>query len=77
MGDLELKTIDWVIVGGESGSRARAMQKEWVKNIYKQCKDQSIPFFFKQWGTYSEQGIKKNKKSKWEIILKPRMERNA
>ncbi len=45
-----LKDIDWVIVGGESGPYARPMKKEWVEEIYEQCKKFKIPFFFKQWG---------------------------
>ncbi len=48
--DLELKGIDWVIVGGESGSKARRMDKSWVVDIRNQCEKQNIPFFFKQWG---------------------------
>ncbi|WP_457641803.1 DUF5131 family protein [Persephonella sp.] len=48
--DLPLANIDWVIVGGESGSNARSMKKEWVINIKNQCKKAGIPFFFKQWG---------------------------
>ena len=48
--DLKLKNIDWVIVGGESGAKARPMLKEWVVDIKNQCKAQDVPFFFKQWG---------------------------
>ena len=47
---LVLNNIDWVIVGGESGPKARPMLKEWVLEIKKQCIMQSVPFFFKQWG---------------------------
>jgi protein gp37 len=50
LGDLDLTGIDWVIVGGESGPRARPMKKEWVLSILKQCRKQEVPFFFKQWG---------------------------
>jgi hypothetical protein len=39
-----------VIVGGESGARARPMQKEWVLSLRDQCRRRSVPFFFKQWG---------------------------
>ena len=46
--DLKLKNIDWVIVGGESGAKARPMLKEWVIDIKNQCKAQDVPFFFKQ-----------------------------
>lgn len=47
----ELSTqIDWVVVGGESGSHARPMQAEWVEALRKQCEVVGVPFFFKQWG---------------------------
>lgn len=48
--DLDLKQIDWVIVGGESGPGVRPMLKSWVVDIHKQCKKAKTPFFFKQWG---------------------------
>ena len=48
--DLNLEGIDWVIVGGESGPRARAMQAGWVIDIRNQCQKSKVPFFFKQWG---------------------------
>lgn len=44
--------IDWVIVGGESGSKARPMHPEWVRSIRDQCIAAGVPFFFKQWGEY-------------------------
>ena len=47
---LNLDGINWVIVGGESGPRARIMRKEWVFDIKDQCERANIPFFFKQWG---------------------------
>ena len=47
---LNLLNIDWVIVGGESGPRARPMMVEWVINIRDQCLVSDVPFFFKQWG---------------------------
>ncbi|MEO8718587.1 MAG: phage Gp37/Gp68 family protein [Burkholderiales bacterium] len=48
--ELPLEGIHWVIVGGESGPRARPMRKEWVDSIYRQCRSAAVPFFFKQWG---------------------------
>lgn len=48
--DLDLRGIDWVIVGGESGPGARVMQKSWVTDIRDQCSYAGVPFFFKQWG---------------------------
>jgi len=62
LGKINLENIDWVIVGGESGSRARPMDKKWVENIKQQCEAEGIAFFFKQWGTWGEDGIKRNKK---------------
>jgi protein gp37 len=47
---LRLEGIDWAIVGGESGPRARPMKPEWVKSILRQCRAASVAFFFKQWG---------------------------
>lgn len=47
---LDLNGIQWVIVGGESGFKARPMEKEWVENIRVQCERANVPFFFKQWG---------------------------
>jgi protein gp37 len=48
--NLNLKKIDWVIVGGESGFKARPMKLEWVLDIQEQCQEAGVPFFFKQWG---------------------------
>lgn len=48
--DIPLENIDWVIVGGESGPRARRMEEEWVKSIQRQCRAAAVAFFFKQWG---------------------------
>ena len=42
--------LDWVIVGGETGTKARPLQYEWVKDIQAQCKAAKVPFFFKKWG---------------------------
>jgi protein gp37 len=56
MPELDLTDIDWVIVGGESGPKARPMRKEWVIDIRNQCEEAKVPFFFKQWG-----GVNKKK----------------
>ncbi|MDA9420623.1 DUF5131 family protein [Bradyrhizobium sp. CCBAU 53380] len=52
IGELDLTGIDWVIVGGESGPRARPMNADWVREIRDQCVDSSVAFFFKQWGGF-------------------------
>jgi protein gp37 len=48
--NLDLRGIDWVIVGGESGPGGRPMNPDWAREIRDQCQNQKIPFFFKQWG---------------------------
>ena len=58
---LNLHRIDWVIVGGESGPKARPMKEEWVLNIKEQVEKQDAAFFFKQWGTWGSDGVKRNK----------------
>lgn len=50
MGKIDLSGIHWVIVGGESGPRARPMKEAWVTEVRDQCVTASVPFFFKQWG---------------------------
>lgn len=50
LGHLDLNGINWVIVGGESGSGARPMESEWATNIRDQCLSFGVPYFFKQWG---------------------------
>lgn len=50
---LNLDGIDWVIVGGESGPKARPMHPDWVRQIRDRCVAAGVPFFFKQWGTWS------------------------
>ena len=47
---INLADIHWVIVGGESGWGARPMKIEWVREIFRACRKQDVPFFFKQWG---------------------------
>ena len=51
---LNLKGIDWVIVGGESGPGARPMAQSWVLDIRDQCRKANVPFFFKQWGGFNK-----------------------
>ena len=45
--------IDWVVVGGESGSKARPMHPDWVRSLRDQCAAAGVPFFFKQWGEFA------------------------
>ena len=48
LGRCDLRQLDWVIVGGESGPRARPMESAWVEKIHSQCTRARVPFFFKQ-----------------------------
>lgn len=50
IGEIDLRGISWVIVGGESGPGARRMRPAWVRSIQRQCERDCVPFFFKQWG---------------------------
>lgn len=50
MPKLKLRGIDWVIVGGRSGSGARPLAEEWVTEIRDQCLKPGVAFYFKQWG---------------------------
>ncbi len=50
LGKIDIKGISWVIVGGESGAKARPIRPEWVRSVRDQCRAARIPFFFKQWG---------------------------
>ena len=56
LGCFDLSGISWTIVGGESGPGARPMLREWVVSIRDQCRENHVPFFFKQWG-----GVRKSK----------------
>ena len=62
LGEINLKNIDWVIVGGESGSNARPMKPEWVDNVRFQCEEANVAFFFKQWGGWGADGVKRAKR---------------
>jgi protein gp37 len=63
VGNIDLTGIHWVIVGGESGRRARPMQEEWVENVRKQCETSEVAFFFKQWGAWGSDGQRRSKKA--------------
>lgn len=69
IGKIDLAGIDWVIVGGESGAKARPMKAEWAEEIQRQCKEQDVSFFFKQWGTWGADGQRRSKKANGRILL--------
>jgi protein gp37 len=52
LGKMDLRGIHWVIVGGESGPGARAMEPAWIESIRDQCAAAGVAFFFKQWGSF-------------------------
>lgn len=68
LGTLDLKGIHWVIVGGESGPSARPMQEQWVLNVQSQCRQQRVAFFFKQWGTWGQDGVKRSKHANGKLL---------
>ena len=63
IGRLPLKGIHWVIVGGESGPKSRPMKIEWVRKIRDRCVAADVPFFFKQWGAFGDDGVRRSKKA--------------
>lgn len=69
LGVMNLAGIDWVIVGGESGVRARPMKEEWAVSIMKQTEEQEAAFFFKQWGAWGSDGVKRSKKTNGKLIM--------
>lgn len=66
--DVSLDGISWVIVGGESGSKARMMDKQWVSLLRDRCLEQKIEFFFKQWGSWGQDGIKRTKGANGRLL---------
>lgn len=61
LGPLDLRDIDWVIVGGESGPKARPMNADWVRSLRDQCEQSGVAFFFKQWGSHGYDGVRRAK----------------
>jgi len=68
LGELDLSNINWVIVGGESGPQARPMKREWIDSIQEQTEAQGGLFFFKQWGTWGSDGVKRSKHKNGKLI---------
>ena len=68
LSELDLSNINWVIVGGESGPQARPMKREWIDSIRTQAEEQGCVFFFKQWGTWGSDGIKRSKHKNGKLI---------
>jgi protein gp37 len=68
LGEMDLTGIDWLIVGGESGPLARPMQPQWVRSLRDQARAQHTAFFFKQWGTYGADGVKRSKHANGKLL---------
>ncbi|SCX91871.1 protein gp37 [Nitrosospira sp. Nl5] len=68
VGEIDLTDIHWVIVGGESGHKARPMQPEWVESIKRQAEEVGVAFFFKQWGGWGSDGVKRDKKTNGRVL---------
>lgn len=68
LSDIDLDGIDWVITGGESGQRARHSQVTWFYNLRNRCIESGIPFFFKQWGTWGSDGVKRSKYANGSLL---------
>lgn len=68
LGDLDLSGIHWVIVGGESGPKARPMKEQWVDAIRLQTEQQGVRFFFKQWGRWGADGKQRSKKANGRLL---------
>lgn len=66
--EMDLTGMHWVIVGGESGPRARQMNPEWVMAIKRMCDEQGVAFFFKQWGGWSVDGKRGSKKHNGRVL---------
>jgi protein gp37 len=63
VGKIDMSGIHWAIVGGESGRSARPIREEWIDELYRQCTKQNVAFFFKQWGTWGKDNIRRSKKA--------------
>lgn len=63
IGEVTFASLHWIIVGGESGPGARPMKEEWVRALRDQAERDGVPFFFKQWGAWGSDGIRRNKKA--------------
>ena len=68
VGKMDLSGIHWVIVGGESGPKARPMKAEWVESIKNQCEQDGVAFFFKQWGGWGADGKRRAKKENGRLF---------
>lgn len=68
LGEIDLSQIRLVIAGGESGKHARRAELSWVESLQQQCKAQNVHFFWKQWGTYDQDGVYRGKSNSGYLI---------
>lgn len=68
LGEIDLTDIHWVIVGGESGPKARPMKAEWAQNVQRYCETYGAAFFFKQWGGWGVDGVRRSKKANGRLL---------
>lgn len=68
LGDIDLSGINLVVAGGESGVNARACELSWVESLKTQCEKQDVHLYWKQWGTYGEDGIRRGKDKNGHLI---------
>jgi len=67
VGVIDLSDVDWAIVGGESGPRARPIREGWIDDIHDRCRDHGTAFFFKQWGAWGQDTRRRSKKRNGRI----------
>lgn len=65
---LDLNNIDWIVVGGESGSGARQMQEAWALNLKQLADASGVAFFFKQWGVWGPNGSRSSKRKNGHLL---------
>lgn len=68
LGQVDLSGIHWIVVGGESGPRARPMREEWVENILSQAEAAHVPFCFRQWGEWGADGVRRDKRTNGRLF---------
>ena len=68
LGGIDLNGIHWLIAGGESGPKARPMKPDWVRSLLKQAQKAHCAFFFKQWGTFGADGVRRAKKNNGKLL---------
>ena len=68
LGKPAMKGIDWVIVGGESGPKARPMHPAWARDIRDQCEAAGVAFFFKQWGGWGADGVRRARHANGRLL---------